>query len=107
MVAQFLESIGVSQRASRVHVLLLSALLLAGVMTLEWFQNLDYSLGVFYVLPVVLAATVLNLWQTLPGRRVLRLRSKPVRYQWPFSRSNLVCAFSDGRTRIRRRRRFG
>jgi two-component system, LuxR family, sensor kinase FixL len=65
VVAQFLESLGVSQRASRIHVLLLSFLLLIAVMVVEWFQKLDYSLGVLYVLPVVLAATVLNLWQTL------------------------------------------
>lgn len=65
MVAQFLESLGFSQRASRINVLLLSAALLVSVVVLEWFQNLEYSLGVFYVLPVVLAATVLNWWQTL------------------------------------------
>jgi len=41
VVAQFLESLGVSQRASRIHVLLLSALLLVAVMVLEWFQKLD------------------------------------------------------------------
>lgn len=64
MVAQFLESLGVSQRASRIHVFLLSLLLLIGIMMLEWFQRLEYSLGVLYVVPVVLAATVLNLWQT-------------------------------------------
>lgn len=65
MVAQFLESLGFSQRASRINVLLFSALLLAAVMVLEWFQDLEYSLGLFYVLPVVLAATVLNWWWTL------------------------------------------
>lgn len=65
MVAQFLESLGFSQRTSRINVLLLSALLLVAVMVLEWFQNLEFSLGVFYVLPVILAATVLNWWQTL------------------------------------------
>jgi two-component system, LuxR family, sensor kinase FixL len=64
VIAQFLESQGVSRRASRTLVLLLSGGLLAGVVTLEWVFKLDYSLGVFYALPVVIAATILNRWQT-------------------------------------------
>lgn len=54
-----------SPRTSRVQVMILSVVVLVIVMVLEWFQNLDYSLGIFYVLPIVLAATVLNWWQTL------------------------------------------
>lgn len=65
MIAQFLESLGVSRRTSRVQVIVLSAGLLAGVMALEWVHDLEYSLGVLYVLPVVVAATVLNWWQTV------------------------------------------
>ena len=65
VIAQVLESMGLSRRASRVHVLLLSVVLLSVVMGLEWFQNLEHSLELFYVLPVVVAATVLNRWQTL------------------------------------------
>lgn len=65
MIVQFLESMGVSRRASRLQVLLLALALLSAVMTLEWFQNLEHSLELFYVLPVVVAATVLNRWQTL------------------------------------------
>lgn len=65
MIAQFLESLGVSPRTSRLQVLALAAVLLALVVVLEWAQNLDYSLGIFYVLPVVVAATVLNWKQTL------------------------------------------
>ena len=65
MIAQFLESLGASRRASRVQVLLLAVALLSVVMALEWFQNLEHSLELFYVLPVVVAATVLNRWQTL------------------------------------------
>lgn len=46
-------------------VLGIAALLLAGVMTLEWLYGADYSLDVFYAVPVVVAATVLSRWQTL------------------------------------------
>jgi two-component system sensor kinase FixL len=65
MIAQFLETRGFSRRASRAAVLGMAAVLLGGVMTLEWLYQLDYSLGVFYAVPVVVAATVLSRWQTL------------------------------------------
>ncbi len=65
MIAQYLESLGVSRRTSRVQVMMLSAALLAGVMALEWVHDLEYSLGILYVLPVVIGATILNWWQTL------------------------------------------
>jgi two-component system, LuxR family, sensor kinase FixL len=64
MNAQFFASLGVTRRTSKTPVLLLAALLLAVIMGLEWFQNLEHSLELFYVLPVVVAATVLNRWQT-------------------------------------------
>lgn len=41
-------------------VLLLALLLLAAVVTLEWFSQLGYSLGVLYVFPVMVAALVLD-----------------------------------------------
>jgi len=65
VIAQFLESLGASRRTSRVQVLILAAILLAVVMLLEWTYRLEYSLGIVYVLPVVVAASVLNRWQTL------------------------------------------
>lgn len=34
--------------------------LLASIMALEWYSNLDYSLGIFYVFPIVAAGTVLS-----------------------------------------------
>jgi PAS domain S-box-containing protein len=45
---------------NRARALACAVLLLAGVMTLEWYSQLDFSLGVFYVFPIVLAATVLT-----------------------------------------------
>ncbi|MBK9170314.1 MAG: HAMP domain-containing histidine kinase [Bryobacterales bacterium] len=65
MIAQYLESLGVSRRTSRTGVLLLSVALLAVVMALEWVQKLEYSLGIFYALPLAVAATVLNRWYTV------------------------------------------
>lgn len=48
-------------RASqRVRVLALSALTIAGVVALEWYSSLDYSLGIFYVFPIILAGTVMT-----------------------------------------------
>ncbi len=38
---------------------------LIAVIAAEWYTDLDFSLGVFYVLPVGIAATVLNRWQTV------------------------------------------
>jgi PAS domain S-box-containing protein len=62
MSTQILASLGISRRTP---VLLLAAALVAVIVALEWFQNLEHSLELFYVLPVVIAATVLNRWQTL------------------------------------------
>lgn len=45
--------------------LTLAILLLVAVIALEWWSHLDYSLGIFYVLPVIVAATVLKRWQVI------------------------------------------
>lgn len=39
--------------------------MLAALVALEWYSELDFSLGVLYVLPVLLASTVLARWQVL------------------------------------------
>jgi len=53
---------GISTRG-RTLLLSLSALLV--VVALEWYLKLGFSLGVFYVFPLLIAATVLNRWQSL------------------------------------------
>lgn len=65
MIVQYLESTGLSRRTSRTLVMSSATVLLVTIATLEWRYHLDYSLGVLYTIPVVLAATVLNRWQTL------------------------------------------
>ncbi len=42
-----------------------AALALLGVTALEWYSQLDFSLGIFYVFPVLIVATVLNRWQVV------------------------------------------
>ncbi|MEI9812433.1 MAG: PAS domain-containing sensor histidine kinase [Acidobacteriota bacterium] len=49
----------------RARVLTLAFALLITVVAAEWYSQLDFSLGVLYILPVLVAATVLNRWQTL------------------------------------------
>ncbi|MEO5926812.1 MAG: HAMP domain-containing sensor histidine kinase [Bryobacteraceae bacterium] len=63
-MTQLLSSFGITRRTSRMPVLAFAAVLLGAIVALEWFQNLEHSLELFYVLPVVVAATVLNRWQT-------------------------------------------
>jgi two-component system, LuxR family, sensor kinase FixL len=46
--------------AWRARILIAAALLLAGVMVLEWYSQLTFSLGVFYVFPIIVAGTVLS-----------------------------------------------
>ena len=41
--------------------------LLAALMALEWYSDLDYSLGVFYVFPIVCAATVMSRTEVIIG----------------------------------------
>lgn len=49
----------------RGRVLLLAFLLLLVIVFLEWRSQLDFSLGVFYVFPILICATVFNRWQIL------------------------------------------
>jgi PAS domain S-box-containing protein len=44
---------------------MLAFALLVTVVVAEWYSQLDFSLGVLYILPVLVAASVLNRWQTL------------------------------------------
>jgi len=50
---------------SRGRALVGALALLAAVVALEWYSELAFSLGVLYVLPILLAATVLARWQVL------------------------------------------
>lgn len=45
------------------RVLPVALLLIAGLAALEWYYSLDFSLGVLYTIPVVIASAVLNRWQ--------------------------------------------
>lgn len=47
----------------RARVLSLAFVALIVVTVVEWYFHLDFSLGVFYVFPVLIAASVLNWWQ--------------------------------------------
>lgn len=47
----------------RTRVLSISVVALIVVTVAEWHFDLDFSLGVFYVFPVLIAASVLNWWQ--------------------------------------------
>jgi two-component system, LuxR family, sensor kinase FixL len=60
VIVHFLESRGVSRRAGRALVLGFALSLLGAIMALEWLSDLDYSLDVFYAVPVAVAGTVLN-----------------------------------------------
>ncbi len=54
-----------SSGRSRIRILVLAVALLAGVGLWESLVKLEYSLGVFYVFPVMTAAMVLTRWQVL------------------------------------------
>lgn len=58
------ESFNEFQR-SRKSVLFSALALLVLVVSFEYFQQLDFSLGVFYVFPIIVAATVLPRWQVV------------------------------------------
>ncbi len=45
---------------NRVRALVPAFVLLLGVVALEWYSQLDFSLGIFYVFPILFAATVLS-----------------------------------------------
>lgn len=49
--------------SSRRNMLLLASAMVALLAGLEMFYDLDFSLGIFYIFPVVVAATVLRRWQ--------------------------------------------
>lgn len=44
----------------RARMIALATFLVAGLMTIEWYSQLEYSLGVFYVFPILCAGTVLG-----------------------------------------------
>lgn len=46
-------------------MLALALALLVTLVTLEWYWQLQYSLGIFYVFPIMCAGTVLSRWQML------------------------------------------
>ncbi len=97
MSTQILTALGISRRTSRTPVLLFAALLVGVIVTLEWFQDLEHSLELFYVLPVVVAATVLNRWQTVaaaigcsPIRSAFVVGLSPVQFWLDFSMALLA-----------------
>jgi signal transduction histidine kinase len=47
----------------RGQILLIAAGLVSILVLLEWYFNLDFSLGILYIFPVMLAATTLSRWQ--------------------------------------------
>jgi PAS domain S-box-containing protein len=49
----------------RKRVLPAALLVLAALTALEWLVRFDFSLGIFYTIPVVVAATALNRWQII------------------------------------------
>ncbi len=54
-------------------MLSLAILLLVVIVVAEWYSKLDFSLGVLYILPVLVAASVLNRWQTVVAAGVAAL----------------------------------
>jgi two-component system sensor kinase FixL len=49
----------------KAHLLPLSFAMIALLATLEWYLRVDFSLGILYVVPIIVGASVLNHWQTL------------------------------------------
>jgi PAS domain S-box-containing protein len=47
----------------RKRVLPVALAMLAALTVVEWYYRLDFSLGIFYILPVLIAATALTRWQ--------------------------------------------
>lgn len=45
------------------RLLPIALLLMAGLVGTEWYFRLDFSLGVLYTIPVIVASTALNRWQ--------------------------------------------
>ena len=55
-----IDSVLARKPKNRGMVLGLAALLLLLVVSFEWVSELEFSLGVFYVFPIIVAATVIN-----------------------------------------------
>src|SRR3954453_16913535 len=55
-----LDSVLARKPKNRSTMLALAAFLFAIVVSFEWVSELEFSLGVFYVFPIIVAATVLN-----------------------------------------------
>jgi len=54
------------ERSFRKSVLLpISFVVIALLATIEWYLQVDFSLGILYVVPVIVGAAALNHWQTL------------------------------------------
>ncbi|MDE1176540.1 MAG: ATP-binding protein [Edaphobacter sp.] len=49
--------------SSRSQILLTAAAMLCVLVTLEWYFDFDFSLGILYIFPVMIAATILTRWQ--------------------------------------------
>lgn len=49
--------------SSRGLILLIAAGMVGTLVTLEWYFDFDFSLGIFYIFPVMIAATVFTRWQ--------------------------------------------
>lgn len=52
----------ITNRTRMMRLAIALVLLLAG---LEWYFNFDFSLGIFYIFPVIVAAMVLKRWQVI------------------------------------------
>jgi signal transduction histidine kinase len=48
---------------SRPQILSIAAAMVCALVSLEWYFNFDFSLGVLYIIPVMIAATILSRWQ--------------------------------------------
>jgi signal transduction histidine kinase len=51
--------------SSRGQILGTAAGMVALLVALEWYFNLDFSLGILYIFPMMIAATILTRWQIL------------------------------------------
>lgn len=55
----------VATRTSRLPALAIAATMLVALATLEWYSKLSFSLGIFYVFPMLVAGTVLTRTQVV------------------------------------------
>jgi two-component system, LuxR family, sensor kinase FixL len=49
--------------APRSYILLIAGIVVSVLVLLEWHYDFDFSLGILYIFPVMIAATVLTRWQ--------------------------------------------